>query len=51
MRVYGDILASNPNLKRLISRHFPLEKAQQVFEFVRDHRNDCMKVIVDVLNP
>jgi L-iditol 2-dehydrogenase len=43
-----DILASNPSLKRLITHHFPLEKVQQAFEFVRDHKDDCMKVIIDI---
>lgn len=43
-----DILASNPNLKKLITHHFPLERVQEAFEFVRDHKDDCMKVIIDI---
>jgi L-iditol 2-dehydrogenase len=43
-----DILASNPNLKSLITHHYPLEKTQQAFEFARDHKEECMKVVIDI---
>jgi L-iditol 2-dehydrogenase len=43
-----DILAANQNLRKLISHHFSLENTQQAFEFARDHKNDCMKVIIDI---
>ena len=46
--VVMDILASNPNFKRLISHSFPLEKTQQAFEFARDHKDECMKVVIDI---
>lgn len=44
-----DILSSGRiNLKSLISHHYPLNKSQEAFELVRDHKNECMKVIINV---
>jgi L-iditol 2-dehydrogenase len=43
-----DILASNKNLPALISHKFPLSKTQEAFELVRDRRNECMKVVVEI---
>ena len=43
-----DILAANENLPKLISHKFPLEKTQEAFELVRDKRNECMKVVVEL---
>jgi L-iditol 2-dehydrogenase len=43
-----DILAANPNMARLITHHFQLEECQRAFEFARDNKADCMKVVVEI---
>jgi L-iditol 2-dehydrogenase len=44
-----DILASEKfDFKSLITNHYPLSKAQEAFELVRDRKNDCMKVIINM---
>lgn len=44
-----DVLSTNTeNFRELISHHYPLERTQAAFEMVRDHKNECMKVVVEV---
>jgi len=46
--VVVDVLESNLNLRRLITHHYPIEKSQEAFEFVRDHKEECMKVVIEI---
>jgi len=44
-----DVLATHTaNFKELISHHYPLNRSQEAFEMVRDHKNECMKVVINV---
>ena len=35
-------------LEPLMTRHFPLEQNQQAYQFIREHPDSCMEVLIDV---